>query len=601
MKNIIPKTFLLVFLISLIYAGCVDQLTSSDTLPPYVTLSSPATNDTLTVALPDTFNYSASDDQELSSIELYVNDVLQKSFKVNDGVLPTVVLTPDSTYLNHLVKIYLKAVDIAGNKNTSNKAEDVFISENRNPPIKPSNLSISLISGTTIKLSWTDNSLNEDGFEIYRRESSGSYSRLQTVAKNIKTYEDNTLESTKIYFYKVRAYNKYGNSDFTSEVNSLGIGPLNAPSSLSGQALSTKKIKITWKDNSTEETNFIIQRKMEGGTFSLRATVGADVTEYTDEGLYTETTYIYRVAAKKDTTYSDWSNEVEVTTLAEDYSAPSNLTAVYSTSPLKVTLGWTDTNLNELYTRILRKKDSGTKFTQIDSVGAGVVSYVDYNVSAGNYIYTVQVRTSAGYISAYSNTAQVTIPVVPPTAPTNLVLYQLTSRIFNLEWTDNSNDETAFELWRKDGDGEFALLKTIAANVIRTNDAIIDTTIIYYYKVRAIRDNSSSDFSNITNSSGGSSTYPRPTNLKATAISSSEIKLTWQNNASDALGIIIQRKLSEWGTYQELTRVLPNLTEYHDKTGLSAGFEYYYRIKAFNDTEVSDWSDEAKATTPTRK
>lgn len=600
MKNLIKKTFFLVILLSLVYIGCVDQLTSSDTLPPYIILNTPVTGDTLTVAVADTFSYSASDDQGLASIQLYVNDVLKKSFAVENDVLPTVFFTPDSTYLNQSVTIYLKAVDVAGNTNSSKKAENVFISENKNPPAKPSDLSITINSTTSIKLSWTDNSVNESGFEIYRRTSTGSYSKLATVSANVESYEDNTLESSKIYYYKVRAYNKYGNSEFTSEVNSLGIGELNAPSNLTGEALSTKKIKLTWKDNSTEETNFVIQRKYSGDlTFTTKATVSADVTEYTDASLYSGTSYVYRVAALKDTAYSDWSNEVEVTTLTEDYSAPTNLAATYSTSPLKVVLTWTDTNLNELYTRIFRKLSSDANYVQIDSVGPGVITYTDYNVASSNtYIYKVQVRTSAGYISDFSNTAQITVPVVAPTAPSGLSLYDLGSGVYTLEWTDNSDDETAFELWRKDGTADYALIQTLAANVYRTNDAVQDLSITYLYKVRALKGSVASDFSNVVSSTGGTSTYPRPTGLTATVVNADTVVLSWTNNATGALGIIIQRKLTEWGTYAELARVLPNKTQYIDNSSFTVGASYYYRIKVYSLTEESDWSTEAVATIP---
>jgi len=603
MKKLIPKTFILLILVALFYVGCVDQLTSSDTLPPYITLSSPKSNDTITVAEADTFVYAASDDQELSAIQLYVNDVLKQSFTVKEDVLPTVYFAPDSSILNQLVKIYLKAVDIAGNTNSSNEALNVFISENRNPPYAPSDLSIEILSTTSIKLTWKDNSLNESGFEIYRRESTGSYSKLKTVAANAVSYEDNTLESSKIYFYKIRAVNKYGNSKYTSEVNSLGIGELNAPSQLTGTPISTKKIKLTWKDNSTEETSFIIQRKYAGDiSFSLKATVGANITEYTDEGLFTGTTYVYRIAAKKDTSYSDWSNEVEVTTLSEDYAAPANLTASYSTSPLRVVLNWTDTNLNEVYTRIFRKLDSDSKFTQIDSVSEGINTYSDYNVTAANYIYKVQVRTTAGYVSDFSNTAQITVPVVPPTAPSGLTLYNLGNGIYNLEWTDNSSDETGFELWRKDGTADFALIKSLDANVTSTNDAVQNVNLLYQYKVRAVKNLVASDFSNVVSSTGGTSSYPRPTNIKAIFVSKDSIGFSWTNNATNGLVIIIQRKWTSWGSYSELARVLPNSTQYIDRFSFTVGTEYYYRIKVKSVSgEESDWSDELIITIPSRK
>jgi hypothetical protein len=89
------------------------------------------------------------------------------------------------------------------------------------------------------------------------------------------------------------------------------------PSNLTATALAGLKISLTWVDNSTNETGFVIQRSLDGVTWSTIATVAADVTAYTNTGLKARTTYYYRVQAVNANTsppgYSSFSNVASAT------------------------------------------------------------------------------------------------------------------------------------------------------------------------------------------------------------------------------------------------------------------------------------------------
>src|SRR5262249_51892325 len=85
-----------------------------------------------------------------------------------------------------------------------------------------------------------------------------------------------------------------------------------------------------------------------------------------------------------------------------------------------------------------------------------------------------------------------------------------------------------------------------------------------------------------------------PSNLKATAVSASQIYLTWQDNSTNETGIQIERSL-DGETWVLLTTVGPNATSYSD-TGLTAGTTYYYRVRAVSTetipTVYSDYLNE---------
>jgi len=89
--------------------------------------------------------------------------------------------------------------------------------------------------------------------------------------------------------------------------------------------------------------------------------------------------------------------------------ASANFTVVASAAA-QLTLSWQDNSNNEDDFAIERKTGTNGTYSQIASVGANVISYVDDSVSRGvNYCYRVQAVNSAG-ASAYTNEACATVP-----------------------------------------------------------------------------------------------------------------------------------------------------------------------------------------------
>lgn len=84
-----------------------------------------------------------------------------------------------------------------------------------------------------------------------------------------------------------------------------------------------------------------------------------------------------------------------------------------------------------------------------------------------------------------------------------------------------------------------------------------------------------------------------PSALNATPLSPSQIRLVWNDNSDNELGFKLERKTSAAGTYSELLSLAADATTYVDGS-LVAG-QYYYRISAYNNQGVSDYSNEVQA------
>ncbi len=86
-----------------------------------------------------------------------------------------------------------------------------------------------------------------------------------------------------------------------------------------------------------------------------------------------------------------------------------------------------------------------------------------------------------------------------------------------------------------------------------------------------------------------------PTALSATAVSSSQIDLSWTDNANNETGFKVERS-PDGAAWAEIAQVGANVTVYPD-TGLAASTTYFYRVRAFNGGGDSAYSNTASATT----
>src|SRR5204863_459003 len=151
-----------------------------------------------------------------------------------------------------------------------------------------------------------------------------------------------------------------------------------------------------------------------------------------------------------------------------------------------------------------------------------------------------------------------------------------------LTWTDNSNNETAFEIYRKPAGGNWGLAGVMPPNSTGFTDLSSAAGVTYTYTVRAANNFFASQFANqVTVTAGTQGPVAAPDVLSAVAMSSTQINLSWTDNSNNETAYEIYRKPAgdNWG----LAGVMPPNAASFTDTSVSAGVTYTYAVRAAND------------------
>ncbi|WP_221407730.1 fibronectin type III domain-containing protein [Thermoflexibacter ruber] len=283
-------------------------------------------------------------------------------------------------------------------------------------------------------------------------------------------------------------------------------------------------------------------------------------------------------------------------------TAPNNLTAT-ANSNTQITLNWTDNSNNETGFRIERSTTAGSGFTELTNVEANVTTFTNTNLQAGTtYFYRVRAYNAAGN-SAYSNEASATTSQptpTTPTAPSSLTATANSTTQITLNWTDNATNETGFRIERSTTAGSgFTEIAQVGADLTTFTNTNLQAGTTYFYRVRAYNAAGNSAYSNeasATTLQPTPTTPTAPSSLTATANSTTQITLNWTDNANNETGFKIERSNTAGSGFTEIAQVGANVTTFINNN-LQAGTTYFYRVRAYNATGNSAYSNEASATT----
>ena len=300
-----------------------------------------------------------------------------------------------------------------------------------------------------------------------------------------------------------RRHSGYSN---TASTTTQGTTPT-APSGLNASAVSASQINLTWSDNASNETGFVIERCQGAGcsNFAVVGTVGANVTSYNNTGLTASTSYSYRVAATNGAGTSPYSNTASATTQGTPPAPPF---------PIRINTG------GPAFT------DAAGQVWSADQAFSGGGTYQTSTAIAGTVDDALYQTVRFCHSCSYSITV--------PNGNYEVVLHfaeiwwtSANQRVFDVSIEGTvviDNLDIAAQV------GAFtALVQTFPATVA---DGTLDVSLV------ASTDHATIAAIEVRLAGSGP---PPPTALVATAVSTSQINLTWSDNAANETGFVIER------------------------------------------------------------
>lgn len=360
--------------------SCVESLsdTTTSSANPTISITYPKTNDTIMVGK-NSILYTASDGsggQGLSHFELFVNGVYVQKAAVNtDGTNPAIYITVDSTMIGKTIKYYLIVYNKQGKLKLSSLQENIYIKDK--PPTTPTNLFASFTSSSTVTVIWDDNSSNEKGFELWRKDIGIGgvidYRRIKTLTENTISTTDIGLSNFSAYYYKIRSFNSSGYSGFSDEVSPASS--TGGPWSLRAQGIGDNLIRLTWTDFVPNENGFILE-KMDSytSTFKQLKVLAANTVTYDDvENIIAGATYTYRIQYFTTNYKSPYSNVASAATAASSINAPK-LTAIGRLGTNGMQFTWEVSTSAKDYDVEIEWSTDGINFVNIDTIAGGATA-----------------------------------------------------------------------------------------------------------------------------------------------------------------------------------------------------------------------------------
>ncbi len=415
-----------------------------------------------------------------------------------------------------------------------------------------------------------------------------------------------------------------------------------APTNVVAAAPTQTSIQLTWQDNSSNETGFIIERMTgSSGTWQSIITTLANITSYTDNTVLPGVSYTYRVRATNSGNDSTNALSNAIAPPATGIVYLSDLTWVSATNgwgPVEKDMsnggqnagdGTTITLNGVTYAKGLGAHAASDIVYNLNgqyslfqsAVGAddetGATAGLDFQVYADgtlvwdsggmaqtdptqsfslNMTGVQQLRLhlddlDGDYSYDHGDWAGARLTQVQiPSAPTGLTATPVTGTEIDLSWTD-VNGEIGYKVQRSTDNINFTQIGTTAANVTTYPDTTVSGTTTYYYRVIASGTGGDSQPSNVA-SSQPLQPPAAPTGLGATPITGTRIDLAWTDVATET-GYKVQRSTDNV-TFTQIGTTLANITTYSDTT-VSGTTLYYYRVLANNAAGDSQPSNTASS------
>ncbi|MEO7988398.1 MAG: fibronectin type III domain-containing protein [Chryseolinea sp.] len=473
----------------------------------------------------------------------------------------------------------------------------------QSPPNTPSNVALQAPLNNKVNITWQDNSLNETNFKIYRAlTAAGPYTEVATVGENTTGYSDVTTIGRKTYYYKVSAFNTYGESALSESAlitTPNGTPVLANPGTVILNVGQVVQTNISATDPEGDPISFSVLNLPSFATLVDNGN-GTGYIQF-NAGLSNVGPYI--VTLKVNDSYTA-SAEAEFSLVVAD---PEINEAVYinfvSTSTVNAAAPWNNKSLTSdgalvnnvgVASPMIFAHSATANWASADNVGVttgtNAAIYPDRVLQSGwttsQTVNTTNTITLSGLDNAkrynitilgsrnefwFANTIYRVNTGVPSGAEITLNTRKNSSALARFVGIQPSSGTIVISV-RKDPTN-YNPSPVAPAIDIFNRDGSINAMVVEAYTPVVPR---------------------RPSSLVAGGLSKSSIRLTWNDNSSNETGFEVQRANDPAGPFATITTLAANITTWDD-IGLPQNKAYAYRVRSIKTSAPAAQSEYTNA------
>ncbi|MFH0842887.1 MAG: DUF2341 domain-containing protein [Bacteroidota bacterium] len=383
------------------------------------------------------------------------------------------------------------------------------------------------------------------------------------------------------YYYRIRAYNSTGAGDYSNSVEAITL--VAAPVTVSPETVSNTWFTAKW-NSSRGATGYLVDVSSVSDfscCFIYQNAYTGDTLFYVS-GLSPNSTYYYRVTAYNDDGLSYYSGTVGATT-SPDPPVPLPASSVGETY---FTANWSSSaGAYAYYLDVSPASDFSSYLSGYESLYTENTNSYYVSGLTGYTAYYYRLRaTNFSNISGNSETIAVVTFVSPPVAvdPENL-----SNDCFRTRWNP-SNGATGY------------ILEITTANDFSYYDTYYPTDTLYdvcsmaqstwyYYRLRAFNGDGTSDYSNTISFF---TTINPPEALAAVSLTENSFVASWNFSSGASSYYLDVSGTIDFSTFLDGFNNLDvgNTNAYY-VSGLTPDTTYYYRLRAYNTSATSNYSD----------
>ena len=379
-------------------------------------------------------------------------------------------------------------------------ADNIRLTDTTPPPAAPSGLTAAAASASQVTLKWTDNSPGiTQQFEIDRSTSStfSSFTPLTvnaTSGQTSYTYSDAGSSANTTYYYRVDAISSGVNSSYSPVAGPVLTGEAGTPVSvtvpdgnfandtaghdyLNSQSAGAGTITQTMTGALSGWTLSASPSTANSGNYSVKEPFGqVDGVSNPNTGVYA--TYLAKLGNQPGSSYkaftyfpgelgSNYDSAQPGASLTMTTNASGGLTTAVTGGIYTATIQYANmscTTVAQSATVTLNILDNGVVVASSTLPGLAINSpwtpvtatwvpqpgdaqgTIQLQVVANNFLEGNGNWTLSPFAFANATLTQTVPTGAPPTVPSGLTAMAVSSSQINLSWTDNSNNETGFNI-----------------------------------------------------------------------------------------------------------------------------------------------------------